>query len=97
MTTETVLREPLKVKLESPIFEDIPSYSTYSARRERLFATNSYDVSLPEGFKEVYNHASAWSGQTIDSSTLVYNLSEEDVAETEKAMETCKSIGYSRQ
>ncbi|KAL9619092.1 MAG: hypothetical protein Q9160_006268 [Pyrenula sp. 1 TL-2023] len=96
MTTQTISKAALKLDLWQPTFEDIPKYATYLARREQLNVIGTCDQSLPNDFKAVYDHASAWSGQTIEPDAFLYNLTEEDVAEIEHACEDCKRMTYSK-
>lgn len=96
MTTQTISRAAVKLDLSSPIFEDIPNYATYLARREQLDAIGTRDRSLPDGFRAVYDHASAWSGQTVEPNSFIYNLTDDDVAEIERACESCKRMAYSK-
>ncbi|ORY61788.1 TfdA family taurine catabolism dioxygenase TauD [Pseudomassariella vexata] len=79
-----------------PDIEYAPDYDKWQARAARRLAAGNLPTSVPDGFPEQLTGNMVWEGQTIaETYDWTYVLSDDQLAEIDRAVEHFKALGIS--
>ncbi|KAF2489816.1 taurine catabolism dioxygenase TauD, TfdA family protein [Lophium mytilinum] len=74
----------------------VPSFEKYQARASRRVKEGNLPTEVPQGFPLSVEYAMRWTPEELRPSQYIYNLSDEDVTEIDRALEHFKGLGFTK-
>lgn len=93
-TTRNRGQKPTVADSQEPDIEWIPSFKTYRDRCLRRLKNGGLEKTLPEGFPAKLESPLAWEGSKLKKEEYIMELSTQEIAEIEQALQDAKCKFY---